>query len=92
MAKDKTDYSKLTLGTKKPIKREEKRINDIDTVVEKIHTPEVETIKKDIPTKRITLDIPVPLHRAVRNRAYDLGIPMKQYFLELAKKDLANMD
>ncbi len=38
--------------------------------------------------KRITLDIPRHLHKAVKDRAYDLRISMKQYFLELAQKDL----
>ena len=83
MAKDKTDYSKLTLGKKKPLKREEKKLVEaekVDKIVEEIHNTEPKEPKKEnIPTKRITLDIPVPLHRRVRNRAYDLDITMKKY-------------
>ena len=99
MAKDKTDYSKLTLGKKKPIKKEAPKTPDLDRVVEQIHQPSVVATnsvsppKPDpVPTKRITLDIPIPLHRKVRNRAYDLDVPMKQYFLMLAEKDLEELE
>lgn len=101
MAKDKkTDYSKLTLGRKKPVKKKVAKAPDVDKIVEKIHIEEpakkVEVpeaaappkVEEKIPTKRITLDIPVPLHKKIRIRTFGMGITMKQYFLDLAEKEL----
>ena len=96
MAKDKTDYSKLTLGKKKPIKKVTLKTPDPDKIVEKIHVePEqvqpqhAEEIKREkVPTKRITLDIPVPLHKKIRIRTFGMGISMKQYFLDLAEQEI----
>lgn len=94
MTKDKTDYSKLALGKKRPVKKAAKinvETDKVDKIVDKIHST-ASPQKENIPTKRITLDIPIPLHRKVRNRAYDLDITMKRYFLDLARKDLKNLD
>ncbi len=55
MAKDKTDYSKLTLGKKKPIKKEETITPDIDKIVEEIHTPIVEKIAEESLQKGLLL-------------------------------------
>lgn len=107
MAKDKTNYDKLSLGKKRPIKKAPTpiaamdKIETYDRIVEKIHTtstPEKVEIPDSIQkatkpvviTKRITLDIPKPLHKRIKNRVYDMEITMKQYFLELAEKDLIN--
>lgn len=102
MAKDKKiDYSKLTLGSKKrTVKKKIEKPEIIDEVVRKIHkspttTPPISTSpkptptkKKPVPTKRVTLDIPIPLHAEIRKKTFDMGITMKKYFLDLAKKHL----
>lgn len=98
MAKDKkTDYSKLSLGTKrKPVKKV-MTSEAVDAVVEKIHQPEpvvqpvqVQTPREEkVRTKRVTLDIPIPLHAEIRKKTFDMGITMKKYFLDLAQEHLA---
>lgn len=101
MAKKKIDTSKLnlSLGRKRPIKKtpiKTKKV-DSDEVVKKIHpeviakasTPanaKVETPQE--PTKRVTLDIPVSLHKRIKMNVFDMETTMKKYFLELAEKDL----
>ena len=87
MAKEKLDYSKLTLGTgkRKAVKKVVKA-ETIDEVVQKIHQPE--EVKEQVRTKRITIDIPVPLHAEIRKKTFDMGITMKQYFLGMAQEDL----
>ena len=115
MAKDNTNYSKLGLGRKKPIRKEDVAAKDVDKIVEIIHeeTKPTKTTKpkstastksKSTTTKvtkpaaekekskRITLDIPVWLHRKIRNKAYDLEIPLKKYFLLLAERDIEDYD
>ncbi len=104
MAKKKIDTSKLdlNLGKKRPIKKTPVRTENVDSdeVVKKIH-PEVAAKtqssvpptkpKEEIPqepTKRVTLDIPVSLHKRIKMHVFDLETTMKKYFLELAEKDL----
>jgi hypothetical protein len=88
----KLDASKLTLGTKKEISKDQKQSdeNNIETVVKKIHEnslhPSDDALKE--PTKRTTLDIPKPLHKIISRHALDKDLTLKDYFLELAKKDL----
>lgn len=88
MAKEKLDYSKLTLGTakRKAVKKVVKA-ETIDEVVQKIHQPQKEE-KEAVRTKRITIDIPIPLHAEIRKKTFDMGITMKQYFLDMAREDL----
>lgn len=103
MAKKKINTSKLdlSLGKKRPIKKATIRTKKVDSdeVVKKIHpevapaAPKPTSIKvKEIvptePTKRVTLDIPVSLHKKIKMHVFDLETTMKKYFLELAKKDL----
>ena len=101
MAKKKIDTSKLdlSLGRKRPIKKtpiKTKKV-DSDEVVKKIH-PEVaantsspakvKVKTPSEPTKRVTLDIPVSLHKQIKMHVFGLETTMKKYFLELAEKDL----
>ena len=103
MAKKKIDTSKLnlSLGKKRPIKKAPAKAKKVDSdeVIKKIH-PEVAAaspkstpakIKEVIPsepTKRVTLDIPVSLHKQIKMHVFELETTMKKYFLELAEKDL----
>lgn len=93
MAKEKIDYNKL-LGKKREIKKTPK-VDLVDIAVEKIHQQEpvavvVTAPKKEekVRTKRVTLDIPIPLHAEIRKKTFDMGVTMKKYFLDLAKEDL----
>lgn len=103
MAKKKINTSKLdlSLGKKRPIKKataaSSKKV-DSDEVVKKIH-PETAAAAKassvqpkeespQEPTKRITLDIPVSLHKQIKMHVFGLETTMKKYFLDLAAKDL----
>lgn len=105
MAKDKkTDYSKLTLGSKIPVKKEEPIIativstpvEELDKVVSAIHGEKevvasakiVKPMKTEERTLRVTLDIPLSLHAQIRTKTFNDGISMKEYFLSLAKKDM----
>lgn len=102
MAKDKKiDYSKLTLGSKKrTVKKKLETPEQIDEVVRKIHQPTKATPpppvtpppppakKERVRTKRVTLDIPIPLHAEIRKKTFDMGITMKKYFLDLAQQHL----
>lgn len=92
MAKDKTDYSKLSLGPKrKPVKKVSTP-EIIDQVVEQIHQPVEITkpkVQEKVRTKRVTLDIPIPLHAEIRKKTFDMGITMKKYFLDLAQEHLS---
>ncbi len=108
MAKDKkTDYSKLTLGTKIPINKAEtevkssasimpkaEKVEKVEKAVSVIHgekpTPQKITkpSKTDERTLRVTLDIPLSLHAQIRTKTFQNGISMKEFFLELAKKEI----
>ena len=104
MAKDKsTDYSKLTLGAKIPVKKIEEvavekpvaKQPKVDEAVSHIHKEVVAATPRTIkPTRteertlRVTLDIPLSLHAQIRTKTFQDGISMKEYFLEMAKKDL----
>ncbi|PCJ31804.1 MAG: hypothetical protein COA99_16890 [Moraxellaceae bacterium] len=107
MAKKKIDTSKLnlSLGKKRPIKKTTTRTKKVDSdeVVKKIHPevgsktrvstpvkPRMETPSE--PTKRVTLDIPVSLHKRIKMNVFDMETTMKKYFLELAEKDLKSKD
>ena len=89
----KLDPAKLTLGIKKEITKEHvtpSADKKIETVVKRIHEKnanEIETGSGE-PTRRTTMDIPVPLHKKISHRALDKELTLKDYFLELAKKDL----
>ncbi len=103
MAKKKIDTSKLdlSLGKKRPIKKTINRAKKVDSdeVIKKIHpeavvvSPKPQQLQpKEVipsePTKRVTLDIPVSLHKKIKMHVFELETTMKRYFLELAEKDL----
>jgi hypothetical protein len=48
--------------------------------------PEPVEVKKR--TLRVTLDIPQGLHAEIRTYTFRKGVTMKEYFLDLAKKDI----
>ncbi|MEO1517205.1 MAG: hypothetical protein AAFV95_19425 [Bacteroidota bacterium] len=93
MAK-KIDLSKLELGPKKSIKKPSPP--DVEDAVRKIHASEsIPTASTAAPestaperTRRVTLDIPVSLHKKIKVRVFDMDTSMKKYFLELAQLDL----
>jgi hypothetical protein len=84
--KNKLDPNKLTLPGKKEIRKNLQSL-EIDKAVMQIHEPG----EKDMTevTKRTTLDIPENLHKTIKRRCVDMGISIKDYFLDLARKDLA---
>jgi len=101
MAKKKINTSKLdlSLGRKRPIKKTTAKAKKVDSdeVVKKIHPetvakapttakPKVEVPQE--PTKRVTLDIPVSLHKRIKMHVFAEETTMKKYFLELAEKNL----
>ena len=90
MAKKNIDFGKLDLGTKKPVKKPAGSSTTVsDQAVEKIHKQAEEAKKTPKErTKRVTLDIPLSLHAAIRKHTFDEGITMKEYFLTLAKADI----
>jgi hypothetical protein len=89
------DPDKLTLGTKKPIVKNEpsKQPELLESAIKQIHEKQegrVETAKQadHEPTTRTTLDIPRSLHKEIKRKLIDKGVTIKDYFLDLAKKDL----
>jgi hypothetical protein len=121
MTKDKkTDYSKLSLGAKIPMKAAAaettiakpaptktvkhkvekaekltappKQPAKVDAAVKAIHANPLPKIIKPTKTEertlRVTLDIPLSLHAQIRTKTFQEGISMKEYFLDLARKEL----
>ena len=124
MTKDKkTDYSKLSLGAKVPMKaatiaavepvapkpvaakavkakveKVEKAIESpkqptkMEAAVKAIHATPLPRMMKPTKTEertlRVTLDIPLSLHAQLRTKTFQEGISMKEYFLEMAKKEM----
>lgn len=91
MAKKKIEFDKLDLGTKREVRKPATppaNVPSPDVVVQQIHEAPAEPAAPKVRTKRVTLDIPQPLHAEIRKHTFDLGITMKQYFLELAKQNM----
>jgi len=87
----KLDASKLILGTKKEISKEPVTPtieNNIETVIKKIHEKSQPSDDVKEATKRTTLDIEKSLHKKISRHVLDKDLTLKDYFLELAKKDL----
>lgn len=90
--KAKLDASKLTLGLKKEINKENSPrslTNEIETAVSEVHhlSQSREKIETEL-TKRTTLDIPKSLHKKFVLRALDKELSLKDYFIGLGKQDL----
>ena len=85
----KLNPDKLTLGIRKEVRKEFSTPNkDIETVVQKIHSAVPVAVREE--TRRTTLDIPKDLHKKISRRALDKDLTLKDYFLELASRDLGN--
>ena len=79
----KLDSSKL-LGPKIDIIKESRHGN-IETAIKQIH--EIKQVEEK--TTRSTLDIPVSLHKKIKQQMLNKDIKtLKDYFLDLDKKDL----
>lgn len=98
----KTLKDALVLAPKTPVRRSEINLPATEKAVKKIHrqveppTPEPEPEPEIIaPTaadgerhKRVTIDIPLSLHAAMKMRTFRDGITLKEYLLDLARRDL----
>jgi hypothetical protein len=89
------DLEKLNLGKAKKVVKKKEDTSSTDEAVKLIHETESEEEakpkrrkKKKEPTKRVTLDIPISLHKEIRKGTFDMGVTMKDYFLDLARKDM----
>jgi hypothetical protein len=69
---------------------EEETPKVVERVVEKIvyRIPEPEPKVETEITKRVTLDIPLSLHAEIKMNTFRKGLTIKDYLLDLAKKDL----
>ena len=94
MAKGKIDMSKLSLGTAKPLKKKTpavtKKEAEVDDVAVKMIHDKKE--KKPVPPKepivRITVDVYKSMHRAIKIRAIDNDMTIREYIISLVEKDL----
>ncbi len=66
-------------------------IEETERAAEKIHA-EIPALRTPEPvaeiTKRVTLDIPLSLHAAIKMRTFQTGSTIKDYLLTLAARDL----
>lgn len=95
MSGKKLDASKLTLGTKKDVVKNgsSKQQDQVESAIQQIHEKpegrgEAARPVYQEPTKRTTLDIPESLHKEIKRHLIDRGETIKDYLLNLAKKDL----
>jgi len=96
MAKGKIDMSKLSLGSAKPVKKKpatavvKKEAEVDDVAVQMIH--EKKKTKPAPPKKepivRITVDVFKSMHRAIKIRAMDNDVTIREYIIKLVEKDL----
>lgn len=89
----KIDPNKLTLGLKKGIIKEViDNPNNIETAIQQIHEAPANDKKKEMaleePTRRTTIDIPESIHKQIKRNLVDKDTTMKDYVLDLVKKDL----
>lgn len=83
MSKKELDFDKL--GSLKKLKPKKAESNiDTDKAVKNIHTEKKEKER----VKRITLDLPFSVYADVRKKIIDEEKTLKDYFTELARKDL----
>lgn len=82
---------KTDLGAKKEIIKinTPEQTGIVEENIQKIHgTPEKKTIKEKEATRRVTLDIPISLHKQIMLRILDQDLFIKDYFINLAKADI----
>jgi len=88
MSTTKTDFNKLV--QKREIPGGAKEANDIESAIKKIHddTKNEEPVDKE-KTTRVSVDTPVSIIKLIKRKMLDKDIQtLRDYFLELAKKDL----
>jgi len=97
MAKGKIDMSKLSLGSAKPLRKKpptivKKEAEVDDAAVKKIHEKKKEKPAPPPPVKepivRITVDVFKSMHRAIKIRAMDNDVTIRDYIIKLVEKDL----
>ena len=89
----KIDPNKLTLGLKKGIIKEGiDNPNNIETAIQQIHEAPTNDKEKEMaleePTRRTTIDIPESIHKQIKRNLVEKDTTMKDYVLDLVKKDL----
>jgi hypothetical protein len=85
----KLDPNKLTLGTKREVVKENKPDLSIESAVKQIHEPVFQQVEVKEETIRTTLDLPKSWHKKILMRAkVERGLTIKDYLLDLIKKDL----
>ena len=82
MSKKELDLDKLGVSKKMKVKKPDVNL-DTDKAIQNIHKP-----KSEEKIKRISLDLPFSLYKEVKRKAIDEEITMKDYFVNLATKDL----
>ena len=98
MAKGKIDMSKLSLGSAKPLKKKpqtvaKKEAEVGDVAVQMIHEkkekkPVLPPEPPKEPIVRITVDVYKSMHRAIKLRAMDNDVTIREYIIRLVEKDL----
>lgn len=100
MAKGKIDMSKLTLGKAKPVKKKvvegDEKADPVEEIaVQKIHKKETTKPKKAAPKPapkekivRITVDVFKPMHKAIKMKAMNEDVTIREYIIRLVEKDL----
>jgi len=100
MAKGKIDMSKLTLGKAKPVKKKAETNTETVTTVDEIAVQEIhkkETTKaKPVEPKseskekivRITVDVYKKMHKAIKMKAMNEDVTIREYIIKLVEKDL----
>ncbi len=74
-------------STEQPVKVVAEPIVMMVTELKLDEEPKTSTPTTEI-TKRVTLDIPLSLHAEIKMNTFRKGITIKEYLLELARKDL----
>lgn len=84
------DPNKLLVGIKEFKNTKNDSLN-LDSIVSKIHKPDADENKNEsvnADSKRTSIDIPKELHKKLKLKIVDKDITIKDYLLELLKKDL----
>lgn len=95
MAKGKIDMSKLSLGAAKPLKKKPPTVAKKEAEVDDVAVQMIHEKKKEKPAPspkepivRITVDVYKSMHRAIKLRAMDNDVTIREYMIRLVKKDL----
>lgn len=95
MAKGKIDMSKLSLGSAKPLKKKTTAVTKKEAEVDDVAVKMIHDKKEKKPTPppkepivRITVDVYKSMHRAIKIRAMDNDVTIREYIIRLVQKDL----